>query len=104
MKLLSWLVVALVAVVLILFAVSNRETVSLALWPLPALVDLPLYLVILATLLVGFVAGELVAWIGGRHWRREAKRGRDRIAALERDLAAERAQHGERVPVAAISQ
>jgi uncharacterized integral membrane protein len=104
MKLLSWLLVALVTVVLILFAVSNRETVSLGLWPLPALIDLPLYLVILGTLLVGFLAGELVAWIGGRHWRREARRGRDRIAALEVELAAERAQRSERVPVVAISQ
>ena len=33
-----------VAVFLILFAVSNRETVSVGLWPLPFLADLPLYL------------------------------------------------------------
>ena len=92
MKFLWWIVLALVAVVLILFAVSNRETVSVGLWPLPDLVQLPLYLVLLGTLFAGFIAGELIAWIGGWRWRREARRGRERIAALEDQLEAARAQ------------
>ncbi|HXP05879.1 MAG TPA: lipopolysaccharide assembly protein LapA domain-containing protein [Stellaceae bacterium] len=90
MKLLWWIVLALVAVVLILFAISNRETVSVALWPLSALIELPLYLVLLATLLVGFVIGELTGWIGGWRWRREARRSRERIAMLEREIETER--------------
>jgi uncharacterized integral membrane protein len=98
MKFLWWMVLALAAVVLILFAVSNRETVSVELWPLPALMELPLYLLVLGTLVLGFVVGELAAWIGGWHWRREARRSRDRIAGLERELEAERA----RVPLAAL--
>jgi uncharacterized integral membrane protein len=91
MRFLWWTVLVLIAVVLILFAVSNRETVSVGLWPLPAAVELPLYLMVLGMLLVGFVAGELVGWIGGWHWRREARRSRERIAMLERELEAERA-------------
>jgi lipopolysaccharide assembly protein A len=91
MKFLWWVVLALVALVLILFAVSNRESVSVGLWPLPALVELPLYLVVLGTLLVGFFAGELVAWGRNWRWRREARRSRDRIAVLERELDAARA-------------
>src|SRR5271163_480098 len=95
MKILWWIVLALAALLLILFAVSNREMVSVGLWPLPVLVELPLYLVVLGTLILGFVLGELVAWIGGWRWRREARRSRDRIANLERELAAERAQPNE---------
>jgi uncharacterized integral membrane protein len=91
MKFFWWIVLALVALVLILFAVSNRESVSIELWPLPALVELPLYLVVLGTLLLGFFAGELVAWVRNRRWRREARRSRDRIAVLERELDAARA-------------
>jgi len=102
MKLLWWLVLAVAALVLILFAVSNRESVSVGLWPLPALVDLPLYLIVLGTLVVGFLFGQLVAWIGGWRWRREARRSRERIAMLERELEAERARHGARAPLAAI--
>ena len=93
MKFFWWGVLALGALVLILFAVSNRQSVSVELWPLPALVELPLYLVVLGTLLVGFFAGELVAWVRNWRWRREARRSRDRIAALERELDAARAPH-----------
>jgi len=92
MKFLWWIVLALAALVLILFAVSNREAVSVGLWPLPVLVELPLYLVLLGTLVVGFFAGEFVAWLRGGRWRREARRSRERVAALERELAVERAR------------
>jgi putative membrane protein len=92
MRFLWWIVLALVAVVLILFAISNRETVSVELWPLPAVAEMPLYLMLLGTLLIGFVVGELLAWVGSLRWRREARRSRARIAMLERELAAERAR------------
>ena len=92
MKLLFWIFVALVATVLALFAVSNRAAVSLGLWPLPFILELPLYLAILAVLLIGFVAGALASWIAGRRGRREGRRRGRRIAALERELAATQAQ------------
>jgi putative membrane protein len=92
MKLLFWIFVALVAVAVALFAVSNRAAVSLGLWPLPFVLDLPLYLVILAAWLIGLVVGALSVWIAGRHGRREGRRRGRRIAALERELAATQAQ------------
>jgi uncharacterized integral membrane protein len=105
MKIVWWIVLALAALLLILFAVSNRETVSVGLWPLPALVELPLYLVVLGTLIIGFFVGELVAWISAWRWHREARRSRERIAVLQSELDAERAQHGEpRVPAIAASR
>jgi lipopolysaccharide assembly protein A len=104
MRIFWWIVLALAVLVLILFAVSNRETVSVGLWPLPVLVELPLYLVLLGTLLVGFVAGQLITWVGAWHWRREARRSRDRIAALERELEAERARLVVQPPLAVVSR
>ncbi len=92
MKLLFWIVVSLVAAVLALFVMSNRETVAVALWPLPFAVDLPLYLAVLAALLIGIMSGVVAAWIAGRHRRREIRRRGRRIAALERVLAAKEAQ------------
>ena len=92
MRAVFWILVALIAAALAVFAVSNRESVTLAFWPLPFVLDLPLYLLVLAALALGFVAGELVAWFAGRRWRREVRlRGR-RIAALERELNATQAQ------------
>jgi putative membrane protein len=80
------------AILLILFAVSNRETVSLELWPLPFLVDLPLYLLFFLSLLVGAVIGAFAARIVGRGTRRELRHHRRRSEALERELAATQAQ------------
>ena len=71
MRLLFWIFVLLVALVLAVFAVSNRESVTLGLWPAPFLVEIPLYVAMLAALAVGFVLGEVAAWIARRR-RREA--------------------------------
>ena len=92
MKLLFWATVLVVAALAALFAVSNRETVSLALWPFPFLVELPLYLAVLASLLLGFVLGQLAGWMGAGRLRRELRRAGRRIAALERELGATQAQ------------
>ena len=102
MKILWWIVLALAAVLVIIFAVSNRETVSVGLWPLPDFAAMPLYLVVLGCLLIGFVCGQLSSWLGGWRWRRELRQARDHIAALEQELTEIRAQQGTRTPVAAL--
>jgi lipopolysaccharide assembly protein A len=94
-----WTATALVALLLVIFAVSNREDVVVTFWPLPVMLAAPLYVVVLLALLAGFLVGELVAWINGRRSRREARRRGRRIEALERELAATQARlGGERPP------
>jgi lipopolysaccharide assembly protein A len=92
MRAVYWAVTLAVAAVLSLFAASNREAVSLGLWPLPFLVGVPLYLVVFAGAIVGFVTGALAAWIGGADRRRELRRCRRRSEALARELAATQSQ------------
>jgi lipopolysaccharide assembly protein A len=92
MKSVYWAVTLVAAALLIPFALSNREPVSLGFWPLPFLVDLPLYLLVLLLLLAGFVIGVAATWIAGRPIRRELRRRRRRIEALERELVAARSQ------------
>ena len=92
MKILFWIFVLLVALVLALFAVSNRESVTLGLWPVPFLVEIPLYVAMLAALAAGFVLGEVAAWISGRRRRREARQRRRQLASLEGELRATQAQ------------
>jgi uncharacterized integral membrane protein len=77
-----------IAIFLILFAVSNRETVSIGLWPLPFLADVPLYLLCFLSLLVGTLIGVAAAWIAGHRNRRELSARHRRIEALERELMA----------------
>jgi len=84
-KLVHWLVTLPVAIVAVVFTVSNLDRVPVGLWPF-ATVDMPLWMVVLGALALGFLAGELVAWVNGRYWRREARRRQRRIEALEREL------------------
>ncbi len=91
MRPVHWIVTAPAALAAALFAVSNREHVSVALWPLPDALDAPLYLVVLLALVLGFLFGELVAWLTAGRTRRLARERMRRIAALERELAATQA-------------
>ena len=90
MRLIFWLVAAVIAAFCVDFAYWNRATVEVAFWPFVSL-DMALYLVVLPALLLGFLFGELVAWIHGRHWRRAARARARRIEALERELGATQA-------------
>ena len=87
-----WSVTLIGAAVLVPFAIANRTTVSLGLWPLPFLLEAPVYLLVLLTLLAGFFIGAGCVWIAG-HWsRRELRRRRRRMEALERERAATQAR------------
>jgi uncharacterized integral membrane protein len=94
LRYLHWIVTAPVTLFLVIFAVSNRQDVSVTFWPLPIAIETKLFLVVLLAALIGFLAGELVAWLGGRSWRQEARRRGRRIEALERELAATQAELG----------
>lgn len=98
MRFLWRLLLFALAAVLVDFAVTNRQPVSLGLEPLPDAIEVPLYFVVLGGLIIGFIVGEVAAWVAARHWRHEARHSRRRIAALEGELAAaakERAARGE---------
>ena len=88
MRILFRAVFLVIAISLILFAVSNRETVSVGFWPLPFLADLPLYLLCFLSLLLGALIGVAAAWIAGHRNRRELSARRRPIEALERELTA----------------
>ena len=89
MRTIRWVLIGLVALALVIFAVDNRQVVTVSLWPLPIEASMGLYLVVLLTLLAGFLLGELIAWMNGHRWRREARQKAKRIEELERELAAQ---------------
>ena len=88
MKLIHWLVTVPLALVLVVFAVDNRATVNVNFWPTPFEIDMPFYLVVLAALLIGFLLGELTAWINGGKKRRVAREKGRRVRELESELEA----------------
>lgn len=72
--------------VAVIFAVSNLHRVTLSLWPLPFQVEAPVFLIALAGIVVGILAGGAIAWLGQRVWRRRARQLERRVARLEKNV------------------
>lgn len=87
MKLINSIIAAIIALVIILFAVSNRGEVALELWPLPYRLTFSLYAVILLSVLAGFIVGVVAAWLMGAERRRELRRLRRQAREHEQSLA-----------------
>ena len=102
MKVLSRALFLLFVLAGILIAVSNTQLVQLALWPLPNVVIVPLYLLVVALLLTGVLAGLGLGWWTGRRHRRRARQAASESARLERELARLRGAIAERTPMAAV--
>lgn len=103
-KLVTALVLIVVALVLISFAVANRQIVTVSLDPFnqenPALVlSQPLYLFIFALLIGGVVVGGCAAWLRQSKWRTRARRAEAQVNVLRAQLN-ERAGAGPAAPPA----
>lgn len=86
MKSINTFIALVVALIIVLFAVSNRDQVIVQVWPLPYQISLGLYAVILWAVLIGFAAGMIVAWVMGAARRRDLRESRRRIRDLEQSL------------------
>jgi uncharacterized integral membrane protein len=84
-------------VVFVVFAVANRHQVTVSFDPFnssdPALgFTLPLFVVIIAAVILGVVAGGSATWFGQGRWRRAARRHEADARDLRTQLADVRAQ------------
>ena len=91
MKILSRVLFLLFILIGVLVAVSNAQPVQLALWPLPHIIVMPVYLLVIAMLMLGVLAGLGMGWWAGRHHRRRAREAGGEAARLDREVARLRA-------------
>ena len=105
--LLTAVVLVPLAALILLFAVANRQWISVSLDPFsaqdPALaVSLPVFFVVLFAVMVGVLIGGTATWFSQAKWRRAARQHR---AALRRALSeAPSKQRGEREGAPATSR
>lgn len=97
-KLLFWIVTVPLALIFVLFAVANRQWVTVSLDPFsreaPAYaVSLPLFLVILGSLAAGVLIGGLVVWFGKVHWRMAAQRAERDMSRLKAETERAKADY-----------
>ena len=97
LRLLQWVIFLLVAFVVVLFIVQNRQEVEIGLWPLPFTKPAPLWAVIIACVMVGFLLGAFSAWLSGGGVRKRARElarlnaeKAQQISQLQREVAAQK--------------
>jgi uncharacterized integral membrane protein len=82
MKLLSWFFTLAILALALCFALNNRQSTTISLWPFGIEVVAPLYLLSLGTLFLGLLLGAVIGWISHLPHRMEARRLRRDIADL----------------------
>lgn len=81
-----------VLLVIVLFALSNQQSVRIVLWPTDFAVQAPLSLAVLGLALVFFLGGALVAWAGTLSARRRARRAEAAVRQLTYQVEALKAR------------
>lgn len=92
-KILSWLIWLPVAIAFIVIALANKHKVTFSLDPTsqtdPILaVDIPLFLLLFATLLLGVIFGGIGAWLNQSKWRRAARDARYEMNQIRTEVSA----------------
>jgi uncharacterized integral membrane protein len=92
-KVLSWILLAPLATLALLFALANRRWVTISLDPFsqdaPAYaLDLPLFIVIFSALILGVLIGGIAVWFGRLRWQMAAHRAEREAARLRAEKAA----------------
>lgn len=68
----------------VVFAVANRGFVQVDLWPFPIEAQAPIFLLVLGSMLLGFLLGAMVMWLSMGKQRRQTRAARGQVAKLER--------------------
>jgi uncharacterized integral membrane protein len=95
-KIVTAIIVVPLVVIIVVFAVANRQTVTISFDPLASATPayaatLPLFVLIFAALILGVLIGGFAAWLRQGKWRRAARHLdadmralRDEVAGLRR--------------------
>ena len=82
-RFLRWLVAIPLLILMIVFALSNMEPVALELFPTGLTMPLPLSLVVLAAMGIGFFMGGVFAWLPALRHRRAARHATEALRVME---------------------
>ena len=92
-KIIAAIILVPLAVIIIAFAVANRQIVTVSLDPFSAehpaaSLTLPLFALVIVLLVLGVLIGGIAAWLRQSKWRRTARRLEREIADLHIEIEA----------------
>lgn len=98
-KIVTAIIIVPLAVVIVLFAVANRQSATVSFDPFssasPAYAaTLPLFIVIFIVLIIGVLIGGFAAWLRQGKWRRSARRLEGEVRTLHDEIDAIRRRFG----------
>jgi uncharacterized integral membrane protein len=101
-KLVFWLILVPLAIVILMFAVANRETVTVSFDPFSATqpaaaVSVPLFVLIFILVILGVVIGGVAAWLRQSGYRRAARRRDAEVSALHSEIEVLKARLEEKI-------
>jgi uncharacterized integral membrane protein len=90
-KIIAAVILAPLAVIIIAFAVANRQIVTVSLDPFSAehpaaSLTLPLFALVIVLLIIGVLIGGIAAWLRQSKWRRTARRLEREIVDLHLEM------------------
>lgn len=89
MKLVRSFISLVVAALAILFALGNRNAVSVTYSPIHDPVTMPVFVLALSAVVIGFVAGGIIVWLNEASIRADRRQQRKIIRVLEEKLVEE---------------
>jgi len=84
-KIFSWIVMLPTGLLMILFSISNRDVFAFTLWPLPYMVEIPVFVVVLSALVIGVLWGSIISWLAASKIRRLVRVNIRKLADAERE-------------------
>ena len=98
-KIVTAIIVVPLAVIIVAFAVANRQAVTVSFDPFSSTAPayaatLPLFAVIFAVLILGVLVGGIAAWLRQGKWRRTARRLDGEVRALHDEIETVRRRFG----------
>ncbi|WP_169566572.1 lipopolysaccharide assembly protein LapA domain-containing protein [Sneathiella limimaris] len=87
MKLISWIFVVLLGLAVIILSIGNRESVTFSLFPLPYVMEIPLFILILGGAFLGVILGAIRTWISDGKARSENRANKQEILRLKGEIA-----------------
>ena len=102
MKFFTSLLGLFVLAVALAFALANRQSATISLWPFGIEVQAPLYLLTLGTFFLGLLSGAVIAWLSllphrlaTRGLRKDLARLQEKIGELQQTVIPPEAHHDE---------
>ncbi|HEY1720086.1 MAG TPA: lipopolysaccharide assembly protein LapA domain-containing protein [Magnetospirillaceae bacterium] len=87
MRFIAWLVGVPVAILFVLFAVSNRDSVTIGIWPFTDGISAPSFVVALVPFVLGLLLGVGYGSVGTMRARWRHRRAASKVDKLEQQMA-----------------